>query len=270
MTSINVDRLFAEGERITPATRAAILADAAAIPALIEIVRNRGVPPEGANNDGWPLIHAVNLLGDLRAEAAIPDLLKLLEDSYHYEIVYSGCIHALRAIGAAALEPTLAAAATRPGTEFVDTACEVLCGLNAHDDRILALLLGGLERNPELFAGYLATYGDRRALEPLLAAVERFELDDDPRHLMANQTFIELEDAIRELGGELGRAQQERSEALTRARQRVWRPLEQALRNRASEAVKSDTPRRAEAKLGRNAPCWCGSGKKYKKCHLGR
>ena len=24
-----------------------------------------------------------------------------------------------------------------------------------------------------------------------------------------------------------------------------------------------------ESKLGRNAPCWCGSGKKYKKCHLG-
>jgi len=23
-------------------------------------------------------------------------------------------------------------------------------------------------------------------------------------------------------------------------------------------------------KIGRNAPCWCGSGKKYKKCHLGR
>jgi len=22
-----------------------------------------------------------------------------------------------------------------------------------------------------------------------------------------------------------------------------------------------------EAKLGRNASCWCGSGKKYKKCH---
>jgi hypothetical protein len=25
---------------------------------------------------------------------------------------------------------------------------------------------------------------------------------------------------------------------------------------------------RAEPKLGRNDPCWCGSGKKYKKCHL--
>ncbi len=24
----------------------------------------------------------------------------------------------------------------------------------------------------------------------------------------------------------------------------------------------------AERKPGRNEPCWCGSGKKYKKCHL--
>jgi uncharacterized protein len=25
--------------------------------------------------------------------------------------------------------------------------------------------------------------------------------------------------------------------------------------------------RRTEAEPGRNDPCWCGSGKKYKKCH---
>ena len=24
----------------------------------------------------------------------------------------------------------------------------------------------------------------------------------------------------------------------------------------------------AKRHLGRNGPCWCGSGKKYKKCHL--
>ena len=28
-----------------------------------------------------------------------------------------------------------------------------------------------------------------------------------------------------------------------------------------------DSPLQA-AELGRNEPCWCGSGKKYKKCHL--
>jgi preprotein translocase subunit SecA len=26
-------------------------------------------------------------------------------------------------------------------------------------------------------------------------------------------------------------------------------------------------PARAQNKLGRNDPCWCGSGKKYKYCH---
>jgi hypothetical protein len=28
--------------------------------------------------------------------------------------------------------------------------------------------------------------------------------------------------------------------------------------------------RRASTAIGRNDPCWCGSGKKYKKCHLGK
>ena len=32
------------------------------------------------------------------------------------------------------------------------------------------------------------------------------------------------------------------------------------------EAVKVETVRREEPKTGRNNPCPCGSGKKYKKC----
>jgi preprotein translocase subunit SecA len=31
---------------------------------------------------------------------------------------------------------------------------------------------------------------------------------------------------------------------------------------------KSQPVRRAVEKLGRNDPCWCGSGKKYKLCHM--
>jgi hypothetical protein len=34
------------------------------------------------------------------------------------------------------------------------------------------------------------------------------------------------------------------------------------------DVVEDETFERAEPKLGRNEPCWCGSGKKYKKCHL--
>ncbi len=41
-------------------------------------------------------------------------------------------------------------------------------------------------------------------------------------------------------------------------------------KNEASEEQKSHpvvTVKKTSAKLGRNDPCWCGSGKKYKKCH---
>ena len=34
------------------------------------------------------------------------------------------------------------------------------------------------------------------------------------------------------------------------------------------DAVDDEPFERAAPKLGRNEPCWCGSGKKYKKCHL--
>jgi hypothetical protein len=34
------------------------------------------------------------------------------------------------------------------------------------------------------------------------------------------------------------------------------------------DSVEDEPFERAEPKLGRNEPCWCGSGKKYKKCHL--
>lgn len=34
------------------------------------------------------------------------------------------------------------------------------------------------------------------------------------------------------------------------------------LRKKVTKPIK-----RSYEKLGRNEPCWCGSGKKYKKCH---
>jgi preprotein translocase subunit SecA len=33
-------------------------------------------------------------------------------------------------------------------------------------------------------------------------------------------------------------------------------------------APKPQTVKRDKPKIGRNDPCWCGSGKKYKNCHL--
>ena len=37
-----------------------------------------------------------------------------------------------------------------------------------------------------------------------------------------------------------------------------------------AQPTKVETFRRDKPKLGRNDPCWCGSGKKYKKCHMAK
>jgi preprotein translocase subunit SecA len=39
------------------------------------------------------------------------------------------------------------------------------------------------------------------------------------------------------------------------------------LNSSASSGNLSEVKSRSAGKLGRNDPCWCGSGKKYKKCH---
>jgi len=37
--------------------------------------------------------------------------------------------------------------------------------------------------------------------------------------------------------------------------------------NGATEVVETVVKDEREKDIGRNDPCWCGSGKKYKKCH---
>ena len=38
-------------------------------------------------------------------------------------------------------------------------------------------------------------------------------------------------------------------------------------RDEEDEVASSEPTRRETTKIGRNDPCWCGSGKKWKKCH---
>jgi hypothetical protein len=48
-------------------------------------------------------------------------------------------------------------------------------------------------------------------------------------------------------------------------------PANDLVQDRAPARVGGDdvikTVKREEPKIGRNDPCWCGSGKKFKKCH---
>ena len=47
----------------------------------------------------------------------------------------------------------------------------------------------------------------------------------------------------------------------------ISRPQPKLTLNRGEEPVATQTAQRSDDKVGRNDPCPCGSGKKYKKCH---
>ena len=56
---------------------------------------------------------------------------------------------------------------------------------------------------------------------------------------------------------------------LTRVPQQQSRPMQES-RSRDEETRKAQPKKSANLKLGRNDPCPCGSGKKFKNCHMGR
>jgi len=56
---------------------------------------------------------------------------------------------------------------------------------------------------------------------------------------------------------------------LTRAPQQPVRPMQES-RARDAQTRKAQPKKSSNLKLGRNDPCPCGSGKKFKNCHMGR
>jgi preprotein translocase subunit SecA len=51
-------------------------------------------------------------------------------------------------------------------------------------------------------------------------------------------------------------------------RRRQYQAVRPGLDNGAAEAKPETVRKTAKDKIGRNDPCWCGSGKKYKQCHM--
>ena len=82
---------------------------------------------------------------------------------------------------------------------------------------------------------------------------------------MRGLEVIELRDAIETLGDQLTSDEETKYEDVLVRRERLRRKSEGSSSFRASE---KRILIRGSIKPGRNDPCWCGSGRKYKKCHL--
>jgi hypothetical protein len=252
--------LIASGQQFSTAVQSQILAlGEDAIPQLVEILRNHQLADQSAPGAGWVPIHAVHLLGALRAAAAVEPMLDLLADGDGTDYLSAAIIEALAAMGPTVLDRLLQAQPRFEKPNQMNLLNVVLARMQVRDRRILAILLDELKKNPDTGAANLAVYGDPAALPDLMRAFDDYEVTptDNP---LTHHSLIELTGAIEDLGGELTPAQQAKARMADEPR----RHLVELMTRLAARRPAAGTARR---KVRRNEPCPCGSGKKYKRCH---
>jgi uncharacterized protein YecA (UPF0149 family) len=252
-------------------------ADSGGTGALVAILEDEYLARTEAPGGGWLPIYAARILAERGDEEAIEPMLGVLSECHWDEYLYSELIDALEKFGAAVVEPVWEALGEHEvGDERDEAYREALLGILAeagvHEERIFEVLVGLLDEDPELGAMYLTSYGDSRAVEPLSEELDEQTVDTSDAGLMGNQVIIEVSEAIRQLGGSLTESQREKVEQVDELRERARQqshPLFGAPREGGEAAGPEGTYRKDEREdIGRNDPCWCGSGQKYKHCHL--
>lgn len=269
-----------EGHRLNPLPddlrQGIVEAGPAMTEPLISIVMDEYLASEEAPGDGWLPIHAAKLLAERGDQEAIEPMLDLLSDCHWDEYLYSGLITALSAFGEPAVDPALARLDPPPDNEiqeaFYGALREILARSGVQEDRIYQALMDAFDNDPEYAAGYLSMYGDPRAIEPMSERLDEVSVDAGDTSLMGNQVVIELADAIVALGGTLTQEQKQKLKKVRQSRERARRQSQSLFdQSRETDARPGDEKtyrKSAREELGRNDPCWCGSGRKYKKCHL--
>jgi hypothetical protein len=219
---------------------------------------------DSSSSTVWAPLHAWRALAQLRAEAAVAPLLALLkridgDDAADLELpVVFGMI------GPAAIPHIAAFMATRKNSVWsVGIAISALSQIVARHagcrGECVAILVRTLEpyadANPTVNGFAVSALLDLRAVEAIDTIRDAFR-----RNAIDLSIAGDLEDVEVELGLRDRRATPAPRYPILPADWSPWAGVDPIQRDRPA-------PARRE-KVGRNAPCPCGSGKKYKKCCL--
>ncbi|MGH8862325.1 MAG: hypothetical protein ACRDVG_14035, partial [Jatrophihabitantaceae bacterium] len=112
-------QLLQAGRRLPDRVRDRVLAlGPAAVPELVAILEDEPLLFETGPGGGWAPIHAVDVLGELRAVEAIEAMLRVLAGSDFLDIVHDRILLRLPEIGAPVVEPALRAYAANSDDNF--------------------------------------------------------------------------------------------------------------------------------------------------------
>lgn len=231
------------------------------IPALIGLVIDPAFDDKPFNsNEVWVPLHAWRILGQLKTTKAIQPLINMLDkwEENDDDWALSEIPHVLGMIGSSAIDPLLTYSKEKNHHEFslviaFDSLKEIAIAQPAFRSNVL-----------EVYRQYMLKPDTTKdSLNGLLVSflldLKATELIDEIRTLF-NQDCVDssvagdLEDIEVELGFRTGRT--------------TPRPHFGLLPGLLDEIGSRPDKIQGKTKVGRNAPCPCGSGKKFKKCCL--
>jgi SEC-C motif-containing protein len=233
---------------------------AAAREPLLAMLDEVAAPVDPEETEDFVADHAVALLRELGYDARVAGtcLERLLTASGpHAHTLIETLVRFGPEVAPLALE-----AYDRLLDDDTDTARDlvsVLARCGARDDAVHAALADALERWPHV-AAEVGHLGDVRLIEALARIVDAWE-PTDLDELYEDRSFTDpvlgAADSLAMLGAELTERQREIVE-------REPASIDRWADDLAGEAF----PTLAEPRPAPNAPCWCGSDRKYKKCHM--
>lgn len=227
------------------------------IPELIEMLNDEDLYYQDSDNpEVWSSLHAWRALGQLRAKKAIPPLINLLDEIEDNDWLGEELPEVFGLIGEEGIEPLKkylyddskdehARAVIANSLERIaenipskrEECIEILCDFLSKSTHELETLNG-------LIASYLV---DLKAIDKINVIKEAYDKDIIDCCIQGDFEDVEIELGLRDK-----------------------RSTPQ--RNYVSEKYSNFAipVRRESKKIGRNEPCPCGSGKKYKKCCLNK
>ena len=259
-----MNKLLEVGEVLPEEVKAEILAAAPeCVPDLVRVLANKELHRKDGPGEGWAPIHAAALLRELKPAEAVADMIQVVRDLAPEAMLRGRLLYAIRACGEGAVGPVIAAYDAAENADERADFCQILCGLEVKSEAVWDVLRRAFEESVHLGAMAFADYGDPRALPLLSQALDDYEVIEETTSPFDNQVAIHILGAIEGLGGEATPAQQEKLDKVRRLRESNRPMMDAILKNK-----KRDEEAAKRRNLTRNEPCWCGSGKKYKKCHL--
>lgn len=281
-----IDDLLAELRRAGPQPGAELVASITAlgveaVPALLALVIDPTAYDMSEDEEdvpSWAPYTAVQILGELHPPEALEPLLSLLTWD-DYEELSTVLPEALAKFGHVALDPLAALLADQRQTAWTRnraaTALKNIADIYPSlRNEIVARLIAQLDTDEphyeglDILRGFLILHlVDLQASESINSIIRAFEQTWIDPHIVSWLDVLSMLDVPRGIAPHLDEMAPRRGLPLNWRGRAEISPFDQPAPPTSQVHDQGRPYHRQTSKVGRNEPCPCGSGKKFKKCH---